>query len=436
MADKNAITKTTKFYVVFDESKMSYADFCKIAFECQRETRAFLNAASTEYTLYVRRMMDEYEQRGEWPKGAEVKTWYGVSLQTQLYRVAVPKTRILGSSAITPAINAEYGKWNKKFKEYVAGTSALPNFKANQPIIVNKSAVALSMKEGQEAIQLSFLSAKYQKEAGLKNGVFTFFAKWGKNDASAKAILDNCINGVYKFGAVSLGYDQKKRMWYCSMPYTIPKEAEAVGDGILGIDCGVVNAVYCAVNGSYDRMRISGAEIAEFRRRVEARRIDILRSRPYANPGSVGHGTKKRVEPAFQKEQQISDFRETKNKQYARKIVDFAVAHKCGVIQMEDLTGISTDNKFLKSWTYFDLQTRIEQAAAEFGITVIRIDPHYTSQRCSQCGYIDKENRPTQEQFQCVMCGTKLNADYNAARNIATPNIAEIIKRDLGANGE
>ena len=43
----------------------------------------------------------------------------------------------------------------------------------------------------------------------------------------------------------------------------------------------------------------------------------------------------------------------------------------------------------------------------------------YTSQTCSRCGHVDKENRQTQEKFVCTKCGFELNADHNAAINIA-----------------
>ena len=44
---------------------------------------------------------------------------------------------------------------------------------------------------------------------------------------------------------------------------------------------------------------------------------------------------------------------------------------------------------------------------------------NYTSQKCSRCRHIDKENRQTQEKFVCTECGFELNADHNAAVNIA-----------------
>ncbi|OWY63447.1 hypothetical protein B7486_53080 [cyanobacterium TDX16] len=46
------------------------------------------------------------------------------------------------------------------------------------------------------------------------------------------------------------------------------------------------------------------------------------------------------------------------------------------------------------------------------------VDPRYTSQKCSQCGHIERGNRPTQAEFRCKKCGYPCHADYNAAINI------------------
>ena len=50
---------------------------------------------------------------------------------------------------------------------------------------------------------------------------------------------------------------------------------------------------------------------------------------------------------------------------------------------------------------------------------VQRINPAYTSQRCSACGHIAAESRKSQALFSCVACAYTENADVNAARNIA-----------------
>ena len=52
------------------------------------------------------------------------------------------------------------------------------------------------------------------------------------------------------------------------------------------------------------------------------------------------------------------------------------------------------------------------------GGVLIKVNPRYTSQTCSQCQHITKENRQTQAKFECVKCGHKANADVNAAKNI------------------
>ncbi len=57
---------------------------------------------------------------------------------------------------------------------------------------------------------------------------------------------------------------------------------------------------------------------------------------------------------------------------------------------------------------------------------LIEVNPAYTSQTCSRCGHAEKENRKTQERFQCVSCGFVSNADTNAAINIRRLGMAQL----------
>ena len=57
---------------------------------------------------------------------------------------------------------------------------------------------------------------------------------------------------------------------------------------------------------------------------------------------------------------------------------------------------------------------------------LIEVNPAYTSQTCSRCGYAEKENRKTQARFQCVSCGFVSNADTNAAINIRRLGMAQL----------
>jgi transposase len=48
-----------------------------------------------------------------------------------------------------------------------------------------------------------------------------------------------------------------------------------------------------------------------------------------------------------------------------------------------------------------------------------KINPAFTSQRCSRCGHVAAENRKSQAVFTCTACHYTCNADMNAAKNIA-----------------
>ncbi|WP_222719230.1 RNA-guided endonuclease InsQ/TnpB family protein [Actinokineospora xionganensis] len=61
------------------------------------------------------------------------------------------------------------------------------------------------------------------------------------------------------------------------------------------------------------------------------------------------------------------------------------------------------------------LVTRLEQKAPG---RVVKVDPRFTSQRCSACGIVDREARESQAVFRCRSCGFACNADVNAALNI------------------
>ena len=50
---------------------------------------------------------------------------------------------------------------------------------------------------------------------------------------------------------------------------------------------------------------------------------------------------------------------------------------------------------------------------------VEKVKAAYTSLRCSDCGWIDKNSRESQAGFACVNCGFTCNADLNASINIA-----------------
>ena len=94
---------------------------------------------------------------------------------------------------------------------------------------------------------------------------------------------------------------------------------------------------------------------------------------------------------------------------------------------VEDLksvkTGINgkfrkTFNNKLQRWSYPKVMSKLDRTCEENRVLFTRVDPAYTSQTCSVCGFRDKNNRKA-EKFLCLNCGYVDNSDHNAAINIS-----------------
>ncbi len=73
----------------------------------------------------------------------------------------------------------------------------------------------------------------------------------------------------------------------------------------------------------------------------------------------------------------------------------------------------------LNNWAFLQLKHFLHYKARRAGVTVIEVDPRYSSQTCSKCQHCERANRKSQESFCCLQCGYQTNADYNAALNLA-----------------
>ena len=77
------------------------------------------------------------------------------------------------------------------------------------------------------------------------------------------------------------------------------------------------------------------------------------------------------------------------------------------------------------------IKDEFEHIARKYGISVSLVQSCYTSQQCSVCGCIDSDNRKTQENFECVECGYKSNADLNASKNILKRVVSTVLRNEL-----
>lgn len=74
-------------------------------------------------------------------------------------------------------------------------------------------------------------------------------------------------------------------------------------------------------------------------------------------------------------------------------------------------------NYIINSFPYSMFQKFLKYKCLDRGIKVVNINPAYTSKTCSRCNSRNTL-RPRQDQFICLDCNFKLNADLNGSRNI------------------
>lgn len=75
-------------------------------------------------------------------------------------------------------------------------------------------------------------------------------------------------------------------------------------------------------------------------------------------------------------------------------------------------------SRILSHWTYTEIFEKLESYCEDLGVQIIKVNPTFTSQRCSVCGWTRKSNRRGKT-FKCGKCGYISDADLNASKNIA-----------------
>lgn len=208
-------------------------------------------------------------------------------------------------------------------------------------------------------------------------------------------------------GQVDLLY--KDGEFYLVPIIDIPEPPEKISKKFLGIDMGVNNLAVDSMGEIYSGKVVDNKRV----------KIDKLKSILQKK------GTKSAKRHLKKLSGKESRFRKDINHCISKKIVEKAKRHSLG-IAVEDLSGIRKRTRLRKSqrrqhssWAFNQLRKFLEYKSKLAGIVLKVVDPHYTSQRCSNCSYIAKHNRKSQSNFVCKSCGFSVNADFNGAINLA-----------------
>ena len=398
-------------------------------FEIQRQVSLVKNKTVQLCWEWNNFGVDFHAMTGAYANAKEVT---GKTLETYIYNLLGEEFGIMYSLNRNASVRNTVSDFQNAIKEIRRGERSILSYRKDAPIEIHNSLIAFSPHGSKIQVAVKTFSDKYRKEKGYPGTAVAFDLH--HLQGSQKEIVYRCMSGEYKIGESKLLWNKKKKKWFLFLTYKFtPIPVELDPEKIMGVDLGIACVAYMGFRFSEDRHVIPGHEVEHFRQKIEARKIALQRQGKFCGDGRIGHGRTTRTKPIDAIGDAISRFRDTANHKYSRFIVDMAVKHGCGVIQMEDLH-IHSEEKLLRDWTYHDLRTKVENKAKEKGIEVKFINPAYTSQRCSCCGYIDQQNRETQKSFKCKQCGYSANADYNAALNLATAGIEDIIREYTSAN--
>lgn len=92
-------------------------------------------------------------------------------------------------------------------------------------------------------------------------------------------------------------------------------------------------------------------------------------------------------------------------------------------------------NRSILDQGWYEMRRQLEYKQLWRGGQVLAVPPAYISQRCACCGHTAKENRLSQSQFRCQVCGYTANADVNGARNILAAGHAVLACGEMVQSG-
>ena len=175
----------------------------------------------------------------------------------------------------------------------------------------------------------------------------------------------------------------------------------------IGLDFGMVS-MFTTSDGeryglsSFTKLKIWDKELLELSQNLQKQSIKFSTNERYVQ-------LQKRIKSYFKNE--------------ICRILNKLANKNVGVFAVEHLdfraAGMSKQMNRLIGRTYRSVvKSKLTRLEEQYGIQIIAVNPAYTSQECSRCHYVSKENRKTQKDFVCQHCHFSCNADVNAGRVI------------------
>lgn len=337
---------------------------------------------------------------------------------SSLYGEKVPTSVIVNLS------NISFNKYQQERKEVAKGIRTLSTYKKDFPVPISLDNIHIEEDKEKKEFNIFWTLKKTSKY----KETMVFTPIFGKNIAYYQDFI-KIAEGTLPIGKV-INIQIKDSKLFLILSIKDPVSTHAPNKDIsVGVDLGLKIPAYCAVSTSHEKLAIGDIQdflrvrttLQNHRRRMSSNLIMVK--------GGKGRGKKLQALDRFTEKER--NFVKQYNHMVSKRIVDFAIKNDAGVIKLEFLKGFSRDQRnsfILRNWSYFQLQQQIIYKAKNANIEVVFIDPYHTSQTCSVCGNYEEGQRTTQSSFTCKKCNASLNADYNAAKNIA--NSSKVVDKE------
>jgi putative transposase len=191
---------------------------------------------------------------------------------------------------------------------------------------------------------------------------------------------------------------------------------------VLGVDLGRTDIAVTS-----DGEKFSGKKITEVRNKRASVRASLQRK---ASKGTRS-GRRRTCQLLIRLSGKEHRFQKDTNHKISIHLIRYAKANK-QAIALEDLTGIrgrtnlqprrKKERRLSNSWAFHQLRSFLTYKAIKYGVSLIFVNPAYTSQMCHKCLAIHPvkgESYRKGKNFDCGKCGWSGDADLNGSRNIA-----------------
>lgn len=206
-----------------------------------------------------------------------------------------------------------------------------------------------------------------------------------------------------------------------SIVYGLIKTIEPINRGLvpgkeMGIDIGAINLINTSTGNQY------GRSLFKLLKKYDAYIQNLISGRQ-KDGMPVKKGSCPKLDALYQRVRYL-----VKN-EIGRSINNLIEKERSFTIHMERIKylvkDLKKDKRLSRTLRRLLINSGISQIpkwllekSEEFNFKIKEGNSSYTSQECHKCHYLDKKNRKYQSKFECLNCGNKCNADYNASRVI------------------